>query len=253
MSLIRLYQAMALSLDQTVCLDEKASHHLARVLRARVGDELVVFNGQGDEYLVVIVQLHKKNVEVKLAERRQPLVEPPVNVCLAQGIARGEKMDFIIQKAVELGVTQIIPLITERSNVRLNQERQAGRLQHWRAVLQSACEQSGRHRPPEMTSPERFDTWLQAVTGDLCFVLSPHVNNRLPAQVLPAGAKVVLLIGPEGGLSQHEMAQAVMKGFMPLNLGPRVLRTETASLAALSILQYCYGDMGQINSMFRGR
>jgi 16S rRNA (uracil1498-N3)-methyltransferase len=155
-------------------------------------------------------------------------------------------MDFIIQKAVELGVHKIVPLITERCNVRLNDERLEKRLAHWQSVVISACEQSGRHLLPEMDTPICLNKWLPCVAADCAFVLSPHVQNKLPTKTLPDNARVTLLIGSEGGLSEQEVAAALKHGFLPLNLGPRVLRTETATIAAVSILQFYYGDMSTL-------
>ncbi len=243
MSISRIYQAISLELHQTIKLDEKASHHLARVLRASTGDSFTLFNGQGGEFAAIITHIDKKCVHAEVIAFAPREAESPVNICLAQGIARGEKMDFIVQKAVELGVTNITPLMTERCNVRLDQEREEKRLQHWQAVVVSACEQSGRNRIPVVLAPVAYSEWLAGVKADLCFVLSPHVENRLDEYQLAPQASVVLLIGPEGGLSEQEVAAAVQAGFLPLNLGPRVLRTETAAIAAIAALQTRYGDI----------
>ncbi len=243
MSLSRIYQPVPLALHATLKLDEKASHHLTRVLRFRVGDHLTVFNGMGGEYTAVITRMDKKGVDVSLTAFVDREIESPIRIYLAQGIARGEKMDFIVQKATELGVHAIVPLMTERCNVRLENEREEKRLRHWQLIAGNSCEQCGRNRLPQIMSPVLFEKWLPTVKADQCFVLSPHVHNKLPATLLPPQASIVLLIGPEGGLSDPEIEAAMRQGFLPLNLGPRVLRTETAPLAAIAILQYCYGDM----------
>lgn len=243
MTVTRVYQAIPIELNQQLCLDEKASHHLARVLRAKVGDQLIVFNGQGGEYEAVITQINKKNVLVNIANFILRDAESPINIYLAQGIARGEKMDFVVQKAVELGVKKIIPLITERSNVRLTNEREEKRLQHWQAVAISACEQAGRNYIPEILAPIKLTEWLGQVQADKCFVLSPHVQTKMPNNELSKGASIALLIGPEGGLSENEVDNAIQHNFIPLNLGPRILRTETATIAAITALQYRYGDL----------
>lgn len=242
MSRTRLYQAASLLPHTTIRLDEKASHHLARVLRANVGDELVLFNGQGGEVEAVISHIDKKGVDVIITTVLARTVESPLTIYLAQAIARGEKMDFIVQKAVELGVNKIIPLITERCNVRLQGEREEKRVQHWQSVAISACEQSGRNIVPQVVAPLSLKEWLPTVKADRCFVLSPHVNNPFPDEDLPSLATVILLIGPEGGLTDSEVASAQAAGFLPLNLGPRVLRTETAGIAGIALLQYRYGD-----------
>jgi 16S rRNA (uracil1498-N3)-methyltransferase len=263
----RIYQAIPLNVSATIRLDEKASHHLARVLRAKVGEELVLFNGQGGEYSAVIAHIDKKGVDVKLNEFVSREAESPLQIELAQGLARGEKMDFIVQKAVELGVAKILPVMTERCNVRLDVQREEKRLQHWQAVVVSACEQCGRNRLPQLEATVSLPEWLPKVEADYKFVLSPHLQNEIvnvqtkaaalqelqnqapkrqnQAPSLPANTRIVLLIGPEGGLSDQEVAAALAQGFLPLNLGPRILRTETASIAAIAALQARYGDLGQ--------
>lgn len=242
MTLTRLFQPIPLSVNASVRLDEKASHHLSRVLRAAVGEKVVIFNGEGGEYSAVITHIDKKSVEVSLTAFIDRQSESPVNIYLAQGMARGEKMDFIVQKAVELGATGIIPLVTERCNVRLEGEREEKRLQHWRSVAISACEQCGRNRIPEVGAPLLLREWLSEAKADKCFVLSPHVLRKLSSEdEVAAGGSVIILIGPEGGLSDAEVALAMKHEFLPLNLGPRVLRTETAAVAALSVLQFRYG------------
>lgn len=241
MSIARIYQAVPLALSQILLLDEKASHHVARVLRANIHDQLTLFNGQGGEFIATIIRIDKKNVQVNLIEAVVREAESPLTIELAQGIARGEKMDFIVQKAVELGVKKIVPLITERCNVRLDHEREEKRLQHWQSVLISACEQSGRNQLPELTSPISLQEWLAHVNAEHRLVLSPHAHERIPT--IAQTARVALLIGPEGGLSDAEIKYANEHGFVALNIGPRILRTETATLAAVTLLQTLYGDM----------
>lgn len=243
MPISRIYQPVSLAMHQTLQLDEKASHHLARVLRFQKGDHLIVFNGEGGEYTAEIIGLSKKSVDVMLTGFIAREAESPINIHLAQGVARGEKMDFIIQKAVELGVSSVTPLVTERSNVRLDKEREEKRMQHWLGVAVSACEQSGRNRVPQVLSPMALNAWLPQTKADLSFVLSPHVEAKLPDKKLPPNASIALLIGPEGGFSEAEVAMASQHGFIPLNLGPRILRTETATLAAVTAMQVCYGDL----------
>jgi len=240
----RIYQATPLSKNSTLTLDANASHHLAHVLRAKVGEKIILFNGHGGEYSSVIQQINKKNVVVAVNEFTATSVESALDIGLAQGISRGEKMDHTIQKAVELGVKKIIPLFTERCNVKLDAERSEKRLQHWRSIVISACEQSGRNDIPEIQMPQSFTQWVSHVHADFCLVLSPHAKKKLNDLAIPSTARVILLIGPEGGLSQQEIDFATQHHFLPLNLGPRVLRTETAAVAAMSALQSVYGDMG---------
>lgn len=237
----RIYQPVPLALG-ALRLDEKASHHLARVLRAAIGDEIILFNGEGGEYSSVIRAISKKNIDVELLQFSPRSVESPVHLILAQGIARGEKMDFVIQKAVELGVSEIYPIVTERCNVRLDKEREQKRLEHWRAVVISACEQCGQNKVPILHPPVLLPAWLQTVRAELKFILLPQVDHKLKSQS-SAVKTIVLLIGPEGGLSEQEIKTAESAEFIALNLGPRVLRTETAALTALAVLQFQFGDL----------
>jgi 16S rRNA (uracil1498-N3)-methyltransferase len=236
---MRIYQAVPLAVGM-LPLEEKASHHLARVLRVNINDDIILFNGEGGEYPAVIRSISKKTVIVEVLSFSPREAESPTALYLGQGIARGEKMDFVIQKAVELGVTKIFPLITERCNVRLDSEREQKRMLHWQAVVISACEQSGRNHLPELHAPLVLSDWLVIVNADKKFVLSPHVTAKLDKQHKPAS--VAVLIGPEGGLSAAEMSAAAAHDFTGLNLGPRVLRTETAALTALAVLQFAFGD-----------
>jgi 16S rRNA (uracil1498-N3)-methyltransferase len=236
---VRIYQAQPLATGM-IKLDENGSHHLSRVLRAVIGDEIILFNGEGGEYHAVIRHIAKKNVEAEIIKFVDRNVESPVKIILAQGIARGEKMDFVIQKAVEMGVSEIVPIISERCNVRLDKEREQKRLQHWQAVVISACEQSGRNSIPKLHPQIELNQWLQNVKADLKLVLSPHADTKLES--VRHATSAVILIGPEGGLSDAEIAESQKNGFAALQLGPRVLRTETAALAALAVLQFAVGD-----------
>lgn len=242
MSKIRIYQPSSVLAD-SLLLDTRASHYLINVLRAKPGDLLTIFNGDGGEYTAVITAFTKKTVSVKVLSFLAREAESELNITLAQGIARGEKMDFIIQKAVELGVKKIIPLQTERCNLRLEPLREEKRLQHWRSIVMSACEQSGRNHLPDISAMMTLTNWLPTIKADQCFVLTPHLAQKLPMQNIAKDAAIILLIGPEGGLTDAEIALARQANFLPLNLGPRILRTETATIAAISIMQYRYGDM----------
>lgn len=243
MPLTRIYQDTPLDLNMVIRLDDNASHHIARVLRAKVNESLFLFNGQGGEYLATINHIDKKGVIVHIHQYVNRDVESPINLILAQGIAKGEKMDFIVQKAVELGVKTIYPLITERGDVRLDGTRAEKRLQHWQAIAMSACEQCGRNRLPVIVPPQPLNIWLTQYQADLAFVLTPHVPGPLSEKPVAAASSIALLIGPEGGLTEKEITQATQEGFQPLRLGPRVLRTETATITALSVIQAQYGDL----------
>ena len=242
MPIARIYQALSLQPGMQYRLSEKASHHIAHVLRARRGEKLFIFNGEGGEYAAIIQQIDKKGVEVAISHFIAREAEPPVAIHLAQGIARGDKMDFIVQKAVELGVNTVVPVVTEHCNLRLTKEREAKRLQHWQAIAISACEQCGRNRLPIIEPPQLLADWLTTTQVGQRFVLSPHQGNKLSAITLVAEA-ATLLIGPEGGLSHREIKQAMQQGFVTLNLGPRILRTETATIVALAVMQAVYGDL----------
>lgn len=244
MPITRIYQPTAtISIGSNLRLDEKASHHLARVLRASVGECITLFNGQGGEYLSEIIAIDKKHVTVQIKKFISHDPESPLELYLAQGISRGEKMDYTIQKAVELGVKKIIPLLTERSTVKLDSERREKRWQHWQSIVISACEQSGRNKIPEILLPQSIENGLESTNADFCFVLAPKAPNKLADITIQANQRIVLLIGPEGGLTDQEIKYAESRNFIPLNLGPRILRTETAAVAAITVLQCYFGDM----------
>ncbi|MFN3586278.1 MAG: 16S rRNA (uracil(1498)-N(3))-methyltransferase [Moraxellaceae bacterium] len=238
----RLYVALPLASGQTVTLPEDAAHHL-RVLRATPGDALTLFNGEGGEYAATVTTVGKKLVDVAVGEFRAHDHESPLHTHLGQVMSRGERMDYAIQKATELGVSVITPLISERCELKLRGEERADKkLEHWRRIAISACEQCGRNRLPEIRLPRTLEDWLADTAADLKLVLAPALAGALPADMRPASA--ALLIGPEGGLSAREIAAAQAAEFAPWQLGPRVLRTETAPVAALALLQARYGDLG---------
>ncbi len=241
----RVFQAIPLQKGEEVTLTLAASHHIARVLRARTGDQLTLFNGQGGEYLATIIKVDKKQVTVQLIAYLPKETESPIAISLAQGISRGEKMDYIIQKSVELGVKTLVPIVAERTQVRLNAERSQKRMQHWQSIIESACEQCGRNQLPVLAPPIASYQWLQSGSsiGSLRLVLSPYAKQTLRTLALPSNAQVSVLIGPEGGLSEQEIALANQQGFISLSLGPRILRTETAAIAAISAIQTHFGDM----------
>ena len=242
-SITRIYQPISLMIGELVSLNEEASHHLASVLRAKIGDKIKIFNGQGGEFEAVITRIAKRKIETEILQFIPRESESPIDIYLAQGIARGEKMDFIIQKAVELGVKKIIPLITERCNVRLDASREAKKVEHWQSIIVSACEQCGRNQLPIIVAPQYVTHWLKEMKMDYVFVLFPHATAKLKVEKILPGASITLLIGPEGGLSEEEIEMAKKAGYQLLNLGPRILRTETASLTAISIFQYNHGDI----------
>ena len=237
----RVYCAENLKVNETVVLNEATSHYLSRVLRLAVNEVITVFNGQGGEYLAAITRIDKKHVTLAIQTFTDREAESPIQITLAQGMARGEKMDFIIQKACELGVTNIQPLITARCNVKLEGEREEKRIQHWRAIIQSACEQCGRNRLPTVLAPVALNTWLSSVEAEHKMVLAP-TGQPYVLNTAVKKSSYALLIGPEGGLSDAEIASAVTNGFEAVQLGPRILRTETATVAGLTFLQVLAGD-----------
>ncbi|MEN5091131.1 16S rRNA (uracil(1498)-N(3))-methyltransferase [Pseudomonas protegens] len=220
-------------------LPEAQAHYIGRVLRMAEGDALQVFDGSGMEFRGTLVEVGKKRVRVQLDESFAGQDESPLQIHLGQGLSRGERMDWAIQKATELGVSEITPIFSERCEVRLKDERADKRLLHWRQVAISACEQCGRSRVPLIHPPVLLADWVKQTQADLKLVLHPV------AQPLESHAKpqtLAFLIGPEGGLSDAEVEQAHGAGFLPARLGPRVLRTETAPVVALAVAQQLWGD-----------
>lgn len=243
MRIPRIHVRGTLRAGTPLVLDEAPARHVHQVLRLAVGDALVVFDGGGGEYRAHINRIDRREVEVQVGEFAPRDVESRLVVHLGQGISRGERMDFTLQKAVELGVAGITPLYTERCVVKLTGERSDKRGQHWQAVVTAACEQSGRTRLPGLSNATKLADWLRARDADsgLRVLLDPCADVSLSALPRPAAA-VTLLIGPEGGLSPEERALAGAHGFIGTRLGPRILRTETAALAALAAMQVLWGD-----------
>ncbi|PWY40006.1 16S rRNA (uracil(1498)-N(3))-methyltransferase [Pseudomonas sp. RW409] len=220
-------------------LPEAQAHYIGRVLRMAEGDALQLFDGSGNEFRGTLLEVGKKRVVVRLDESFAGQVESPLQIHLGQGLSRGERMDWAIQKATELGVNEITPIFSERCEVRLKDERADKRLAHWRQVAVSACEQCGRSRVPVIHPPVLLADWIKQTQADLKLVLHP-VAEPLVSHAKPA--TLAFLIGPEGGLSDTEVDQAQDVGFLPARLGPRVLRTETAPVVALAVAQQLWGD-----------
>lgn len=240
MRIPRIYTTQTLTTDSLVDLEEAPSHHLSKVLRMQAGRELILFNGAGGEYAGAIDAISKKSVSVKITEFTPENRQSPLQLELAIGVSRGDRMDWVLQKATELGVSKITPLITERTEVKLGGERADKKLGHWQQTIISACEQCQRNILPELSEPILFSNWIAQCKAELKFVLHHRDNQGLPQN--KTSGSVALLVGPEGGLSDEEIAQAVALQFSPLTLGPRVLRTETAPVAAISLVQYLWGD-----------
>ena len=238
MRLSRFFIDAPLSLGQHE-LPEAQAHYIGRVLRHAAGDAVQLFDGSGQEYLGELIDVGKKAVRVELREQLAGQAESPLRIHLGQGLSRGERMDWAIQKATELGVSEITPIVSERCEVRLKDERADKRLAHWRQVAISACEQCGRSVLPVIHAPITLAEWQGHVQAELKLVLHP-VAAPLESHARPHN--LAFLIGPEGGLSEAEVAQAKAAGFHAARLGPRVLRTETAPVVALAVAQQLWGD-----------
>jgi 16S rRNA (uracil1498-N3)-methyltransferase len=238
----RFFTEQSLAVGQSVTLEEAGSHHLLRVLRLKPGEPLLLFNGDGSEYQSVLQESAGKRAMVMVHGSRQPERESKLRITLGQGISRGERMDFVLQKSVELGVESITPLWTKRSQVQLSGQRLEKRLFHWRGVIRSACEQSGRVYLPTLHSATKLVDWYNIRRKpSVRLVLDPAASLQL-SDIAPA-RDITILIGPEGGLEGDEISMAESTGFKRIRLGPRILRTETAALATVAAVQALWGDL----------
>lgn len=246
MRLTRIHVAMPLASGSEIDLPDGAATHLARVLRLGVGDTCLLFNGDGNDYAArIVAAAGKRGLRVAIESALAVDRESPLRLVLLQGIARGEKMDMILQKATELGVSAVLPLSSQRSEVKLDDSRGAKRLAHWQSVVVAACEQSGRARVPTVGAPGTLAAVLAGLPeGGTRLLLDPDGGLSMPALTLPSATPVLLAVGPEGGWSPLDREQLAAAGFQGLRLGPRVLRTETAGLAAIAALQARFGDLG---------
>lgn len=239
----RIYTEQALTPGSELMLTGNAAHHAGRVLRMEAGQWLTLFNGDGLDYRAEILEAGRKSLQVHVADASDPGTESPLSITLGQVMSRGDRMDYAIQKATELGVTRIQPLTSERCEVRLSGDRERKRVNNWQQVATSAAEQCGRARIPEVAAPLRLADWLENCDQQLRLVLHDQGSPLGTASHLPAS--IALLVGPEGGLASNEIDSAQQAGFMPLALGPRVMRTETAPVAALTLCQWLWGDFEQ--------
>ena len=235
---IRLYQNTMFKLGDKVSLEKNNEHHLLKVLRFPVGKIITLFNGDGFDYQATVIST-KKICKVEVISQQKNESESSLDLTLAQGIVKGEKMDFLIQKAVELGVTRIMPIQTERSVVKLKVDKVAKRIDHWQKIANHACGQSGRSVIVDISIPQTLTDLLNRPDHN-GFVLHHRATENL--QTMEKPSKATILIGPEGGLSDTEIKQSIEAGFRPLSLGKRILRTETASLAAIANMQLLWGS-----------
>lgn len=240
----RVYLDQALDEGTTLELTGDRFHHLRNVLKLGTGDPLVLFNGSGGEFSAHITRLERRSLRLECGPHHEPARESPLRIVLGQGLARGDRMDYAIAKAVELGVAAVQPLLTERGKVRLDGDRSDKKQAHWQRVAIAAAEQSGRTVVPEVRTPARLGDWLEAPPAGARLVLDPSTAQS-PGRLSPLpDPDLALLVGPESGLTADEIAHANKAGFASINLGPRVLRTETAGVAALAALQALWGDLG---------
>ncbi|WP_432742415.1 16S rRNA (uracil(1498)-N(3))-methyltransferase [Methylobacter sp. G7] len=252
MRVSRLYTPAPLVTGKLIELDDDNGHYVRTVLRLKKDAEVILFNGQGGEYLCTVSEVSRKAVLVAVEQWIDRSVESPLQVILGLGISRGDRMDLTVQKAVELGVNQITPLLTERCLVQFKGEKKPQRLLHWQKIVQHAAEQSGRTSLPALPEVELLQNWVGKQQGLKVF-LDPYAETTL-TELKPETMKacpersrrVTLLTGPEGGFSDQERELAKVSGFIPVRLGARILRTETASIAALAAVQLLWGDFGRV-------
>jgi 16S rRNA (uracil1498-N3)-methyltransferase len=238
----RFHCPLPLASGQTIALPERVAHHALRVLRLKIGDALVLFAGTGGEFDATLAHIDKRTVRAEVGAWHDIERESPLVVTLAQGLSSADKMDYTLQKAVELGVTAIQPLTAAKSVARLDSERAARRLEHWRQIAVSACEQCGRNRVPEIAPLADLHSWLATTLTNTRLLLTPRGSQRI-AELTVTGSNIVLLAGPEGGFTNTEEDAALAAGFVAMRLGPRILRTETAAATAIAALQARWGDL----------
>ncbi len=224
-------------------LPKKTSHHIGNVLRMHKGERLHLFNGTGGYFPAEITSVNNRHVMIMPGEYIGDDCESPLKICLGQGISRGQHMDYTIQKAVELGVSTIVPVITQHSNVKLNTDRTEKRMLHWKGIIIHAGEQCGRNLLPELVRPQTLSDWMETDKNPLKIILEPTATSRL-SELASKVTNISILSGPEGGFSEQEITLAEQNGYIPVKIGPRVLRTETAAVAVISICQVLWGDMG---------
>lgn len=239
----RIFQPFTINQNSLITLDDNAFNHLIRVLRMKVGEQIILFNGTNQITPAVIQQIDKKSVIVKTSTTIFDNRESPLNIHLGQVISRGEKMEFTIQKSVELGVTSITPLLSERCGVKLDETRLDKKVQQWQKIVISACEQCGRNVIPIINPVTKLENWCANLTDSLKLNLHPKARHGIN-QLSTTHHNISLLVGPEGGLSEDEINMTSNYDFTDILLGPRVLRTETAALTALTALQLRFGDLG---------
>ena len=242
MRIPRIYLSQPLNSGNTIELDSNALRHVVQVLRLKAGHPLILFNGDGGEFEAQLVKVEKRQAVAQIGRFHDVSRESSLITHLGLGISKGERMDFALQKAVELGVSKITPLFTEHCVVQLTGKRVVKKQAHWQTVLISACEQSGRNTIPVLNSAATFTDWLASIQTATRLILDPQAHTGLSTITLPP-AEIALTVGPEGGFSEAEIKQAGDTGFIGVSLGPRVLRTESAAVASLTAVQCMWGDL----------
>lgn len=243
MRISRIYTEQLLKQVSQIKLEGQQAHYLSKVLRLKANASLILFNGDGHEYKSLITEIDKHSITLEIQDAKPGNSESPLHSILGLGLSRGERMDIAIQKSTELGVSEIAPLFTEFSEVKLQGERLQKKLVHWQQVAISACEQSGRNKPPKVHPPQTLESWCSKIDSQLKLIFEPDADQGLPSE--KAITQVALLVGPEGGFSKQELNIAAKNAFNAVRLGPRVLRTETAPIAALTSLQLLWGDFSE--------
>ena len=238
----RFYYPQLSEKDGTVTLPGDVHRHAVQVLRLKPGATIKLFDGRGLEYDAELQAVSKRESTVRLAKLVSRESESPLSITLVQGVSRGDRMDYTLQKAVELGVNRVLPVITERCNVNLSGSRADKKREHWHGVMVSACEQSGRNMLPELAEVQHYDAMLSETNQGARLILDPTAKQGF--KTLGKLTDVTLLIGPEGGFSESEIQQAVLSGCQSIQFGPRILRTETAAISAIAVLQMLWGDLG---------
>lgn len=243
MRIPRIFHPHKLQIHDVVRLSEDAAHHVSRVLRMAGGQTLLLFNGTNLTYNAEIIVVDRKKVTVRILSGQTESCESPLRLHLGQVISRGEKMEFTIQKSIELGVNVITPLFSSRCGVKLEESRLAKKRQQWQKIAIAACEQCGRNIVPEIRETMPLENWLAEDDDSLKLNLHPRAGYRIN-RLAPSTTRIRLLIGPEGGLSPEEIVMSAQHGFIGIQLGPRILRTETSALTAITALQIRFGDLG---------
>ena len=242
----RFYHSGQINIDETIVLDEFAAHHAQKVMRLKNNDQLILFNGDGSDYTGHVIIISKRQVQVSIKSKKSIESESNIRVILLQALTSSEKMDLIIQKTTELGISEIQPIVCERSVVKIKNEKIEKKLLHWRQVSIAACEQCGRAEIPTIYKPVNIIKYLEKISESdktTKIILSPEATKSLNNSTPNIKQDIKVLIGPEGDFTKQELDFSIQKGFSPIKIGPRILRTETAPMCILSILQYKYGDI----------